>query len=30
VRIETDPSQDGGDYSGYAGTWQDAKTRTGG
>jgi len=30
VRIETDPSQNGGDYSGYAGTWQDAETRTSG
>lgn len=30
VRIETDPSQNGGDYSAYAGTWQDAETRTSG
>jgi hypothetical protein len=28
VRIATDPSRNGGDYSGYAGTWQDAELRT--
>jgi hypothetical protein len=27
---EIDPSQNGGDYRAYSGTWQDAETRTSG